>query len=273
MKLLLPTGIAFILLSCSKSSSPNNPPTPTSPTSNLVTSLIAFNPVNHSKSTEKFKYDSSKNLVILHVRSDDTSQGIVYLDSGSWYFTIDPISNLPVSYTTVFKKSDYTANDVQVHNLYYDNQKRVILDSLISGTNQQGGLWSPSSFHYIYVNNLILGYDYGKNNGDPVIQNGYIDSMVLNNGNLVRKAGYSISNGSLTADFIYTVNGYSIDMNPLYTPDLSNSLGAYLVHENLFDGLSKNLTTDGGGNWVKDSIGRVVSGPGSFGDQFIFIYQ
>jgi hypothetical protein len=146
MKLLLPTGIALILLSCSKSSSPNNPPTPTS---NLVTSLIAFNPVNHSKSTEKFKYDSSKNLVIFNVRSDDTSQGVVYLDSGSWYFTIDPISNLPVSYTTVFKKSDYTANDVQVHNLYYDNQKRVILDSLISGTNQQGGLWSPSSFHYI----------------------------------------------------------------------------------------------------------------------------
>ena len=74
MKLLLPTGIALILLSCSKSSSPNNPPTPTS---NLVTSLIAFNPVNHSKSTEKFKYDSSKNLVILNVRSDDTSQGVV----------------------------------------------------------------------------------------------------------------------------------------------------------------------------------------------------
>jgi hypothetical protein len=62
-------------------------------------------------------------------------------------------------------------------------------------------------------------------------------------------------------------------MNPVYSAEMSNSLGAFLVDQYLFDGLSKNLTSDGGGNWVKDSKGRVVSGIGSKGYIFTFIYQ
>lgn len=256
-----------MLFSCTKIPAPNNPPPPVT---NLVISIMAYYPVNRSKSIEHFTYDSSKNLVILNQRGNDTSQGVFYLDSGSWYFTIDPLTNMTVSYTSIYKKSFYTVNDEQVHNMYFDNQKRVVLDSVVSATNQQGG---PTSVHYTYANNIIVAYEYLTNSSNQISQYVYIDSMVLSNGNLVRKAGYSINNGSLTPEYIYTVNGYSTDMNPLYNPDLSNSLGAYLVHQNLFDGLSKNLTSDGGGNWVKDSKGRVVSGTDSGGLQLTFIYQ
>ena len=98
--------------------------------------------------------------------------------------------------------------------------------------------------------------------------------MFLNNGNLVRKADYYGGSGaSLAFESMYTVNGYTSDINPLNRADLSNSLGALLVDQNIFDGLSKNLTSDGGGKWLKDSNGRIVSGVGSFGNRFTFIYQ
>ena len=67
---------------------------------------MQYNPANHVKGTEKFSDDSVNNLIVINARSDDTSPGIIYLDSGSFYFTIDSATNLPVSYTLVFKKSN-----------------------------------------------------------------------------------------------------------------------------------------------------------------------
>ncbi|PWT74568.1 MAG: hypothetical protein C5B59_10895 [Bacteroidetes bacterium] len=239
-----------------------------------MTSIITYNPKDSVKIVEYLQYDSSKNLITLNYRDYDTLGGFLYLDSGSWYFNVDPATNLPVSYTVIYKKYFYTANDIQVHNMYYDNQKRLVQDSMLSNTY---GNAPPSSIYYKYSTDLIVSYRFFPNIYDPASQtyrtDTLIDSMVLSNGNLVRQALYYPKNGSLQTTDIHTINGYTSVMNPLYNPELSNSLGAFLVDQFLFDGLSKNLTSDGGGNWVKDSKGRVVSGTGAEGYIFTFIYQ
>ncbi len=77
---------ALFLYSCTKSSNTSNPTA--IDTSRLVTRVVAYSPDNHYRAEENFLYDSSKNMIVVHTRNDDTSGNVSYIDSGTFYFLL-----------------------------------------------------------------------------------------------------------------------------------------------------------------------------------------
>jgi hypothetical protein len=65
---------------------------------------------------------------------------------------------------------------------------------------------------------------------------------------------------------------YSSAGNPLYSTDLSNSLGAFLLVEGIDDFISKNLMNNNGYSWVNGSNGQVISGSAPNGDYTTYSY-
>jgi hypothetical protein len=272
MKYGLVTFIAVLFLySCTKSSNISNPPV--IDTSSLVTRIVDYSPAYHYRSEEDFSYDSSKNLVVVHARNDDTSGDVTYIDSGTFYFHVDPTINLPTSYTVVYRKSIYPVADVQEHNLYYDGGKRVIKDSTLSASYTGG----PSSDNYSYFTDLVVVGSGPTTAYDPVNDIyfstfNWLDSLQLGDGNMLQRKTYYLEGSAYKIDNIENVRRYSDVPNPFYSPGFSKSLGAFLFYINLFDGLSKNLGADGGVPWLKDAHGRVISGTDYNGVQYVYTY-
>jgi hypothetical protein len=272
---ILTLGTILGLFSCSKYQAPPSTGNPGEQSSNSqVASLAMYSPSSKNLTKYSFVYDAKGNLTQLGYSSYDTTGGVAALDTGSYYFTIDPSTNLASSYTLVWNNAN-TGTFSQTHALFFDDQKRLIKDTLISG---QAGSGNNAAFHFFYPASGIVSYGYTMNAYDSVSKaDGWgvsgIDSITLINGNIGTQYEYAQNGNSWIIGYSYVVQNYSPNANPLHGLDRSSGLGALLRNYNSLDCISKSLPADGMTNWTTDANGRVVGGLGTDGSITTYTYK
>ena len=257
--------ISTTLFSCTKSSTPQ-PPTEQD---FLLKSFSVSSPVDHTKTVEVFSYDQNSQLASLHIYSYDSSQQSPETDSVLIRFTqADAVTPPDVYDISFYYQGNPTPAESDHHLLFYDNQNRVILDSISVSTSVF------TSMHFIYDGNGNTSIQ--SLIGDPQTPGSYamnqIDTMFIPGDNLLTDIGY----GTVGGDFIHLVTRtFSNAVNPIYNDLLSKSLGSLLSFNSLIDFRSKNLPdqfTNQEANfptvtlnfvWTADSAGRVIQGIGT----------
>jgi hypothetical protein len=263
------SAVLFTIFSCNKTNSPVPPVTPAG--DSLLKSFSMYSPQAHAKLIETFSYNGSSQLAGIHGYSYDTSSGTPSIDSAFISFAMTDTVTPPAAYDLAFHNDGDNPADVKEHHLvFYDNQKRVIRDSIASSSRN---LYLVQ--HYIYddLGNTTIQWLYP----DAVAPGGYtinqVDTMFIQGDNIFTDILYSAVDGSFYHLF---TSSYSTHINPLYNPSLSNSLGCLLVFNNIGgDYRSINLpdqhTDQENGSpsitlnyvWTTDSAGRVVQGIGT----------
>jgi hypothetical protein len=268
-----------VLWSCNKTSS-LTPPAP-SGQDTLLKSFSLYYPQNHTKSVEIFGYDQTTRLSSIHGYSYDSSGGAPVLDSFLVSFTLADTTMPPSSYDIVYHTNGAApAGNADHHVLFYDNQKRVILDSIASSSvNDQ------SVQHFIYDGggNTTIQWLFP----DPNAAGGYsinqIDSMQIQNNEIHTDLNYTVTNGDdgmghyviIAEDFtrLYT-RTYSANSNPLYNSSLANSLGCLMAFNGFGDYRSANLPSQFADQeagspsmllnyvWSANASGKVTQGTG-----------
>jgi hypothetical protein len=254
---------AVIFFGCSKS---NNPVIPDKTV--LPQAITRYYSMYHLISYRNFSFDSSQHLVRIYVRQNDTLDVIapdVEVDSGTYLLDLDPVTYLPRGYRLDYKKGYQGAQSyVETHLLYYNSQKQLIKDSGLMALPGQNP--NPVTKYYTYLGATTLCNSFW--NGAPFFR----DTIITSNGNVnYYSTNYSDGNGGWTNQFRGTMT-YSTAQNPLYSTDLSNNLGAFLLIEGIDDFISKNLSNNNGINWVTGSNGKVTSGAAPNGDYVTYSY-
>lgn len=257
-----------LFMSCTKDSVQ----TPSIDISNLPKAYTRYYASDHKISYRIYKYDSNDNLAGISLRTNDTINGIVNVDSGSYYFNVDQNADLPTGYTSIYRKSTDSKAQIETHSLFFNNQKQVIKDSgvaVISGNNP-----NPPTRYYTYTGSSVVARYSWMHSGSG--WNMYlIDSLLISGGNVGHFAQWS--NGGSGNNWVVSgqwwVGIYSTEANPFYNKGLSYSFGGYLLLEGIEDFLSINIANDIGFTFTKDSKGRVVSASAPDGSYFQVTYQ
>jgi hypothetical protein len=236
-----------------------------------VSSLALYSPSSKNLIKYTFAYDANGSLSRLSYSSYDTIGGVAALDTGSYYFIIDPTSHLASSYTLIWSRTNAGAAS-ETHNLFFDDQKRLIKDTLV---NDQG---NPTSFYFNYSANGILSHGYTMYAYDSINKiHGWgvsgIDSITLVNANIASQYEYAQSGAYWGMSYSYVVRNYSAYPNPLYGLNQSSGLGALLRNYNSLDCVSKSLPADGMSGWTADGNSRIVSGLATDGTITTYTYQ
>jgi len=259
--------VITIFYSCTK----NSVNSPSINISNLPKAYTRYFASDHKISYRVYKYDSNNNLAGISLRTNDTVGGVVNIDSGSYFFNVDQVANLPTGYTSVYKKYTNTQAQIETHKLYFNSQKQVVKDSgisVISGDNPN----APTRY-YTYTTTTVVrdSWMHTANGWNMFL----IDSLFTVNGNTVHFAQYA--NGGSGNNWVVSgqwwVGYYSTYANPFYDKGLSYSFGGYLLLEGIEDFLSKNLANDIGFIFNTDSKGRVDSGTAPDGSYIQITYQ
>jgi hypothetical protein len=262
--ILLCMGIA--LPACQKSSNPGSPP---QTQDSLLKSLTIQDVENHTKVTEVFSYDQNNNIASLRIYSHDTTPGTIEDDDSTILnFTQTNASGLPDAYDfLIYYSGTATPGETDHHQLFYDNQNRIILDSIDAS--------SVSSFtieRYSYDLSGNVFDDYLA--GDPL--NGYSsiqkDTFYIQNDNVIKDVSFQEPEG----DSIHVIGrSFSNEINPLYLNPFSKGLGVLLGANSLIDFRSVYLPTQVSSQvqglpytvlnfvWTKDAAGRVIHGVGT----------
>ena len=278
-KTVLILGAILGLFSCSKyqpsANSNNNGNSGSTQNSNnsRVASLALYSPSSKNMTKYLFTYDASGNLVRLSYSSYDTTGGIAALDTGSYYFMIDPSTQLATSYTLVWNNAN-TGTASVTHLLFFDDQKRLIKDSVVNGQAQSGA----AAFYFLYPASGIVSNAYAMNAYDSLRKTyGWglsgVDSISLVNGNIGSQHEYVQHGGSWVMGYSYVVKNYSAYSNPLHGLDQASGVGALLRNYNSLDCVSKSLPSDGMVSWTADANGRVVGGLGTDGSITTYTYK
>ncbi len=265
--------ISCLFFSCKKDS-------PTNSNNSTVTQIAAlrvYNAADHILGLDSLIYNSNGNLVGYKSWTIDSTNGPVITDSASYSFTWTTGTAGPVSYTLTSLVNGRPAVPMETHQLAYDNQNRIIKDSLMSGGDSL-----RVAAHYGYIGNLIT-IDLFSYNGNYIEYEK--DSLTLTGSNISKFSNHwDLSSTMFTNYEQYT---YGNSPNPLYNKDLANALGPLLFEVLRGDFISTQLVTginaadvsDGSTytenySWTLDSKGRVVAGHDNT-NQFIysFIYN
>ncbi len=274
-KTILILGTILGLFSCSKYQAPPGSSNPVEQSSTAqVNSIALYSPVSKNLTKYLFAYDANGNFIRLSYSSYDTAGGVATLDTGAYYFIIDPSTRLASSYTLVWNKAN-TGAASETHDLFFDDQKRLIKDTLITGQASSG---DNASFSFLYPAGGIVSYRYTMNAYDSVNKtNGWgvsgIDSINLSNGNIRTQYEYAQNGSAWVMAYSYVVKNYSLYANPLHGLDQFSGLGALLRNYNALDCISKSLPADGMTSWTADANGRVMSGLGADGSITTYTYK
>lgn len=241
--------------------------------SSQVATLSLYSPSSKNLTKYNFTYDINGNLERLSYSSNDTTGGVAVLDTGSYYFTIDPSTQSMKSYTLVWNNAN-TGTASEAHLLFFDDQKRLIKDTLVAGQAQAGA----ATFYFLYPAGGIVSNGYTMNAYDSLSKTrGWglsgIDSISLINGNIGSQYEYAQNGISWVMGYSYVVKNYSSYPNPLHSLNVASGLGALLRNYNSLDCVSTNLPSDGMVNWTADANGRVVGGLGADGSITTYTYR
>jgi hypothetical protein len=250
----------LLFFSCNKTS--NSQQQPTDSTETLISCVIS-QPQDNNLFSQKFQYDNDGNLMVLDFISAGVSPNSTQ-DSGTITFTYDPSSKLITSYTEEGKKVGSASSDVVQHILIYDNQNRVIKDSI----TMLNGLVSPS---------LLSVFTYSDGSAVKIMgsESGEIDSMTIVNGNVTQQAFYQFLNTNTRPDYTENYVPNLNFVNPFYNEKTPSGVRTFLTLFWFNDWVSKNLSdwSPEKMTWIKDSNGNVVSGTGDGGTQITFGYK
>jgi hypothetical protein len=255
--------IAVIFFGCSKS---NNSVIPGKTIFPLA--IARYYATNHLISYRNFNFDSSRHLVSIYRRQNDTldvSTGYFEVDSGTYLFDLDPVTYIPKGYRSDYKKGYIGAQTyVETHLMYYNSQSQLIKDSGI--LNLPGQNPNPVTKYYTYSGTTTVCNSFLS--GQPFTR----DTIITSNGNIIYfSSNDTDGNGGWTNQLRSTV-AYSSAQNPLYSTDLSNILGAFLLVERIDDFISINLFNNNGYSWINGSNGKVTSGSAPNGDYTTYSY-
>ena len=230
----------------------------------MLISVSQYDPANQHKVVIEFTYDQDQQLAQIRAQRHDTTGSELFMDTSRMIFTGGGPTTPPAAYDMTWTKGTNAQlqTSVEHHLLYYDDQHRVIEDSMTSGTT---GL---NIIKFTYSDGYTICNQYGAF--------GLLDTLFTTNGNMNRRATYNPSyhNGIMTTNLNeIEIFGYSAYSNPRFQKDIANSLGALLTVENLGDYLSINLMNQyqytfslnyispvTSYSWATDDAGRVVQG-------------
>ena len=239
-----------------------------SPTQELnPNSFSIYLPQTHTKTIEVFGYNTKAQLETINIYSYDSSSGTPIIDSIFVSFNLTQGIYPPQGYNVRYHyQGDPPVGESNYHELFYDNQNRVTIDSVtisdINGFPVQ---------HFLYDNNGNSTVQWlTQVPGNYAINQ--IDTLFIQNENITTDINYTTSNGTLNHLF---TRSYSTHINPLYNKILANSLGSLMVVNNYFDFRSNYLPAqfidqENGSPantinylWTTDATGSVVSGFGT----------
>ncbi len=246
----------------------NTPPAPSAP--KLIANSYSYsNAAGDHQTIDSFRFDSDSNLVSVSYTNLNFLPPNQTIDSGTFYFTLDPVSKLPISYVLAGRKYFYTADMIEKHKLTYDAQNRVLLDSM---TENNTPSYVPKGGHFIYSPNLVLVNIYYQGDADYSRK----DSIVFdNNGNLIYVSEYYLTGTVWAKEFSFSETPDTKYANPFYNAVLSKSIGAFAIYAHVSDLYSKNLTTSPDLvpiTWTTDNQGRVISSTNDKGDMIKYTY-
>jgi len=240
---------------------------------------LKINYSNINTVVDSFLYDNNGNLVQFIEWQLDSTQSPIIRDSLVYTFRYPGNSNIPSSYSRLFFRFP-TLSDTQYDSLIYDNQSRIIKDTLLNPTRITGLCVDD----YLYAGNttLVKQYAYQSSNTPPYHYNVSTDSMVINNGNLSTNTTYwgnyavDSSGNTILLNPISSRNSsytYSSFANPLYNPQRASSLGPLLQCNEIGDFISQNLILQGSDlqyagatpntftfNWTGGPSGKTIQG-------------
>jgi hypothetical protein len=253
--------------SCNKSGTPNLGP---AIQDTVPRSFSIYLPQLHSKAVEMFSYNAQAQLAKINAYSYDSSGGTPVIDSFIVSLTITQAATPPSAYDEVYHiQGDPPAGQTDHHELFYDTQDRVTIDSITVS--------SVSNFavqHYLYDNNgnTTVEWLFGIPSTPGSYSVNQIDTMFIQNENIMTDINYTLPGGTFNRLF---TRSYSTHINPLYNAALANSLGCLMVFNNFYDFRSKYLPTQFSDQedvnptivinylWSVDATGSVVSGIGT----------
>ena len=227
-------------------------------------------PQSHVKGVEYFVYDDQLHLTTLRGYNYDSSSGTPAVDSLTIHYTLNA-DGLPTTFDeTYYLQGDPPAGKSEHHELFYDAQNRLTLDSITASDVDD---FSVQHFRYDNAGNTIIQWL----SGDPATPGSYtvyqIDTMNIQSENLATDINYTASDGNF--NYLYT-RSYSSHLNPVYNAVRANGIGCYLVFNNsVIDFRSKYLpaqfNSQGNGIpsftlnylWSVDATGSVVRGVGT----------
>lgn len=242
--------VALILItSCTKNNDLANPePTPDikNPTDSseeitysLPNSVLQYQVIyQQSKTLTDYTFKSDTQIAEIRIRKYDTLSVLTYIDSTIYSFRLDRNDGLPSYYE---KKGHIQLGlnryhiTTEKHELLYDNQRRLIKDSMTSNVTSEGNNAGIDVDLYIYSENYIAVKRVGKSNYGDVVA--YRDTIFLNNSNVsAHKIYYTGGGGSeLQESSAFQTSIYA---NPYYNPSVAQTLGALFVKNHIGDFLS-----------------------------------
>ena len=186
--ILLCIGIA--LTACQKSNNPGSLP---QTQDSLLKSLTIQDVENHAKFIEVFFYDKNNNIASLRIYSHDTTPGTIQNDDSTILNFTQYLnaSVLPDAYDILFYYAGTASpGETDHHQLFYDNQNRIILDSISASSASS---FTIERFSYDLSGNVFGDYLVG----DPL--NGYSsiqkDTFYIQNDNVIKDVSFQEPGG------------------------------------------------------------------------------
>jgi hypothetical protein len=259
--------LTISFFSCNKTSTPNMGP---AIQDTVPRSFSIYLPKLHSKAVEMFSYNAQARLATINAYSYDSSSGTPVIDSFIVSLTLTQAANPPSAYDEVFHfQGDPPAGETDHHELFYDAQDRVTIDSITVSTVSNFAVQ-----HYLYDNNgnTTIEWLFGIPQTPGSYSVNQIDTMFIQNETILTDINYTLPGGTFNRLF---TRSYSTHINPIYNAALSNSLGCLMVFNNFFDFRSKYLPTQFSDQedinpaivinylWSVDATGSVISGIGT----------
>jgi hypothetical protein len=191
-----------------------------------------------------FSYDSGDNIASIQTHNYWTPGGALE-DTSLRIFNFSVSSASPSSYDFAWFMASNPTDAKEHHVLIYDNQNRIILDSMEYGTSTNlggGPLLNLTNIRYMYFPDFIVIQSYNNNPG-PGIPIGQIvssiDTIFVSNGNVTENVQWYVGGGT---PILYKLTNYNYTKyaNPLFQQDLAKSMGAFLLANNVGDFISAN---------------------------------
>ena len=267
-KLIFLLFSGLLLLCCNKSSSSPDP-NPAPDITDSVTSRTIYTPGNPTLNKDSFRFDATNRIFSISFESLNGTSPDQIIDSGSFYFSFSSAAWQPSGYSLIALKSIYTEDVTEIHQLSYDNENRLILDSMIS-SSATGQV--PKGAHYYYSDNLVVIQTYLQGDADYT----HRDSIISVDGNFSYFSEYYLSGTEWYRSYSYDMTINKNYKNPYFSANLCKSLGAFLLYTCGVDFLSKNLTNSASlppFTWSTDSKNRVISGSATDGSYIKYTYK
>jgi hypothetical protein len=237
--------------------------------SSTVLSLHTSDPSANEFVTDSFNYDVNGRLAGYRQSVYFGTPGAQSSDSTAIVFDFPGSSTIPSGYTLRSTPGVFH-NPEESHLLYYDNQNRIIKDSMLDIQPGIGIKYTSSTINFRYGSNIIIKEQILKPPPSSSIVPATKDSLIISAaGNLTNDNLLYYYPGTNDSGNIYLINTFTGLTNPFYNKKIAASIGPLLsqICNNDFISLNIFITKSQGATpqnfetfsfiWSTDTEGRV----------------